>query len=107
MPIIEPPSDEVLCRYLRMAKMIRKCVYIVADEDQWLPIGGDAPPRESASGEYYEVFPMGGRIQRCAVGTHAVLERIWRSDLIMVDYERQRAELIGTGLGAGGGEGRE
>ena len=83
MPMIEPPTDEVLCRYVEMAKRVWKCVCVVAADDQWLPLEGDAPPRESASGEYYEVFPTGGRIQRRQVGTNAVLDELWWSDLMM------------------------
>lgn len=90
--MIEPPSDEVLCHYVRMAKTIWKCVYIVAEEGQWLPIDGDAPPCESASGQYYEVFPTGGRIQCRQVGTHTILDEVWWADLMMGPYERERAD---------------
>ena len=90
MPMIEPLTDEVLCRYVRMANTIGKCVYVVAEDDQWLPTESDAPPRESASGEYYEVFPTGGRIQCRQVGTHTLLDEAWWSDLMMGQYQRER-----------------
>ena len=93
MPMIEPPSDEVLCRYVRMAKMVWKCVYVVAEDGQWLPTEWDGPPRESAGGEYYEVFPTGGCIQRRQVGTHTLLDELWWSDLMMRQYERKRVEM--------------
>ena len=90
MPMTKPPSEEMLCRYVRMAKMIGKCVYVVAEDDHWLPTESDAPPRESASGEYYEVFPTGGRIQRRQVTTRTLLDEVWWSDLMMRQYQRER-----------------
>ena len=94
MPMTEPPSDEALCRCVRIAKMVGKCVYVVAEDGQWLPTEGDGPPRESASGEYYEVFPTGGRIQRRLVGTHTLLDEIWWSDLVMRQDEREKVEKL-------------
>ena len=94
MPMIEPPSDEALCRCVRIAKMVGKCVYVVAEDGQWLPTEGDGPPRESASGEYYEVFPTGGRIQRRQVGTHTLLDEIWWADLMMRQYKREKVEKL-------------
>ena len=88
------PSDEILCRCVRIARMLGKCVYIVAEDDQWFPTEDDVFPRESVSGNYYEVFPTGRRIQRRQIGTQAVLDETWWSDLTMREDWQERAEAV-------------
>lgn len=94
MAMIEQPSDEALRRLVRTAKDAGQCLYAVPEDGQWLPIENYGPLRESANGEYYEVFPISGKILRCAVGTNAVLERVWWSDIKMREYQRERVALI-------------
>ena len=56
MTTIGPPSGEVLCGFVRMAKTVGKCVYVVAEDDQWLPTEDDTFPWKSSSGDYYELM---------------------------------------------------